>query len=377
MRVVLLTEAYLPIKNGVVHCVKMIRDELERLGHDVHIIAPDPHNVRIKDKRVHYVPALPFPGKSGYQMAFPAMSHVKPFLEKADIIHSHHPFTLGSWGQKIAKANNVPFVFTNHTQYLSYTHHVPVVGGVLKKPLAGYLQKFLNSCDIIVAPAVSTQKELEAQKIKVPVMHVPNGIELDRFSKGNGVELRKKLGISQTESVLVYTGRISEEKRVKFLIRSVASIKEAPKLIIAGLGPQLDEARDLVKELGKEDQIFLIGAVEYDEMPNVYAAGDVFATPSLSEVHPLVVIEAHVSGLPAVVVDAPGTADIVENGISGFVTKNTKADFVNGIRKIINNPGLKARLKRGAKKVGNKYSIESSVEKLLDVYNLAIRLKKD
>lgn len=374
MKIVLLTEAYLPIKNGVVHSVELLANELSLLGHQVKIISPNPHSVHHHDRRAFHVPAIPLPGRSGYQISFPQYSSAQHIIESADIVHAHHPFILGSWGQKLARAQKIPFVFTNHTQYLTYTHYVPYLGGIIKRPLDYYLRRFFNQSTLIIAPAESTVRDLKNYHLKTPIVHVPNGVEVDRFSQGNPQALRQELKIKPQEKVLLYTGRISEEKNIDFLIRTVASIKEKFRLVLVGDGPQLSMMRALVAKLNAQDYIHLIGPRNYNQMPDVYALGDIFVTASESEVHPLVLLEAFNAGLPTVVIRARGTADIVDHGKTGLITRKTQTAFAGAIKKLLRNTYLRQRLAKAALVEGRRYSIKNTTQKMLDAYRLAKRL---
>ena len=71
----------------------------------------------------------------------------------------------------------------------------------------------------------------------------------------------------------------------------------------------------------------LNGLTPYDEVPDFLAAADVFATASTSEVHPLVVMEAMAAGLPAIGIHSPGVGDIIDDGITGFLTNPDAEEF--------------------------------------------------
>ena len=374
MNIVFVTEAYLPITNGVVHVIQLASEELHRRGHTVKIIAPAPSGVHPKSRFAHYVPALPFPGGSGYQLAFPVFSTANKLIEQADIVHTHHPFTMGSWAQNIAKDRRKPFLFTSHTQYLRYTHHIPVAGSLITKPLASYLTTFANKCTVVIAPAAQTAEALQNSGITKPIQVVPNGIDIKRFSKGDGERWRTKLNISKNDTVLLFTGRLAEEKSIDFLIRAVAELDESVHLILVGDGPERDKLTELVASLYLAHRVHFVGEISYRLMPDVYAGANIFVTASKSEVHPLTVIEAQAAGLPAVVIDAPGTAEIVQNNITGLVTKPTKTAFVAAVRELTQQPVLMQRLGRSAATHARRFSVEASVDKLLDTYQMAKRL---
>ena len=377
MRIALITEAYTPIKNGVVHVVELSKNELQNRGHLVKVITPTNEKVHSNKNGIVDVPSIPLPGGSGYRLSFPRLSDAEKILKKADIIHTHHPFVMGRWAQKLAEKYQKPFLFTNHTQYVNYMHHIPAVGGALTEPVNNFVVKFANRCTVVIAPALSTREQLIKDGVTAPIQHVPNGIEVDRFGRGQGKLFRERIGLDLRTPLHVYTGRIAPEKNLEFLIRAVASIKTRPQLALVGGGPQLDELRQLVRNLKAVDHIHLIGPLNYHQIPDAYAAANVFVTASVTEVHPLVILEAFAAHLPAVVIKARGTADIVEDGKTGLTTNKTRSDFTNAINKLLKDSNLRYRYGQNAHKVASsKYSIQASVDTLLDTYRLAIKLKE-
>jgi glycosyltransferase involved in cell wall biosynthesis len=73
-------------------------------------------------------------------------------------------------------------------------------------------------------------------------------------------------------------------------------------------------------------------------VPDYLAAADVFVTASVSEVHPLVIMEAFAAGLPAIGVHSPGVGDIVEDGVTGFLTSEDAGAFAARITEIATDP---------------------------------------
>lgn len=376
MRIVLLTEAYLPITNGVVHVVKLTHDELVRRGHNVSVIAPAPVGVRVRARGVHYVPGVPLPGGSGYQLALPQLSTTHQLLKNATIIHTHHPFTLGRWGLKHAKRLGKPFLFTNHTQYVQYSHHVPIVGSLLRTPIEDTVRQFANQCTVVIAPAPTTADALRNAKVEAPIQTVPNGIEVAHFANGDPLTLRKELSLDVREPVLVYTGRLAPEKSVEQLIKLTKQLQKTlpVHLVLAGDGSSRRALTRLSHELGITDRVHFLGVVPYRRLPDIYAAGTLFVTASTSEVHPLTVLEAQAAGLPVVAVRANGTRDIITDQKNGILTPPTLTGLSAGTRQLLTRPALRHKLSRAAQANAQRYSTKASVDTLLDTYALARRL---
>ncbi|MEG0541532.1 MAG: glycosyltransferase, partial [Angelakisella sp.] len=123
----LFTETYLPHINGVVTHVKILKEGLEQLGHQVLIVTADSHTHRhyLEDGVLH-CPALTSKKFYGYSIAKPISRARLKFVERfsPDIIHIHNEFGIGFSGMLCAKLLKVPLVYTLHTMYDDYIYYV-------------------------------------------------------------------------------------------------------------------------------------------------------------------------------------------------------------------------------------------------------------
>lgn len=367
MKVVFLTECYHPIKNGVVNCIDLIKEELNNLGHEVKIISPNllrSHNGLIQ------VPSFNISGDRGYHLCFPALSaQAVQAIRDCDIVHSHHPFVMGLWGQNLAKRYNKPFVLTNHTQYLTYVR--VIMGKFFEHPVRTYLKGFYGRCDKIVVPSHEIESQVQALTA-ASTINIPNGINTRRFRQGNGNAVRFRLGIKPQEKVLLYVGRVSPEKSIINLIQSLELVKHDFNLIMVGDGPDLGRAKKMVSKLSLVGRVHFVGSVPYSEVPDYFAASNIFVSCSTSEVYPLVMMEANAAGLPCVAPPAPGNSEIIESGITGFL-RPAGIEFAQGVDSLLINTKLLKSLSDSAAQKADQFSIENSVAKLLQTYESILR----
>lgn len=147
----------------------------------------------------------------------------------------------------------------------------------------------------------------------------PHAIDNKRF--GLNIEerrkWRKKLGISENDILLLYAGKIDENKNVAFLARKFTSMKlEGVKLLIAGNGPSEIQLKD---EFNGVSNIIFIDFQNQSNMPALYSMADIFILPSLSETWGLAINEAMAAGKAVLVSKNCGAAvDLVTNGINGY-----------------------------------------------------------
>ncbi len=176
-------------------------------------------------------------------------------------------------------------------------------------------------------------------------------------------EIRRKelFNIEEDEKVLLYVGRISEEKGVMELpyIYDKAR-KDIPglKLVIAGKGP--DEKR-LRSEL--PDAVFT-GWVDQSQLPDIYSSADMLILPSRFDTFGNVVIEAFSCGCPVISYKTKGPADLIENDVSGYLVK-TMDRMAEKITEYMSSGDKMEVLKDGALKRAKDFEADVIVNKLM------------
>lgn len=374
MNIVLVTETYRPHQNGVVQMVRLTAGELRKRGHRVSIIAPVHYRKPLAEPGLVPVPALPLPGTQGYSLALPRLSQAHRVIASADLVHTHHPFVLGAWAQREARSRNIPFVFTHHTRYQAYAQHrIPAAGTLVDQPLTEYIRNFANHCSLVTAPSVDILDELRAAEVTAPLAHVPNGIDVARFQTGNPERWRQFLPHSG-QPLLLYVGRLAPEKNLRFLLDAVLALGEPLHLLLGGDGPSRAELEADVAARGATHRVTFLGDVPHRELHHLYTVADLFVTASVTDTHPLVLIEAAAAGLPAVAVDSVGVRNVVANHTTGLITRPTATAFRQAIQHLLHRPTLRHQYSRAAKRHAAQFSIETSVDRLLDAYALSRRL---
>jgi glycosyltransferase involved in cell wall biosynthesis len=148
---------------------------------------------------------------------------------------------------------------------------------------------------------------------------IPNGIDTDHFtpSKNRRKIAREALGIG-SEFVWLAVGRLVKQKDYPTLFRALELVKhEQFVVLLAGNGPLEKELREECKMRGLEGQVRFCGARE--DILDLYNAADAFVMSSEFEGLSAALLEAASTGLPAVVTDVGGNADVVRNEITGYV----------------------------------------------------------
>lgn len=383
MKIAFFCDTYQPTHNGVAVSVLTTAAELRSRGHRVVIFAPRYKGFEDHDPDVVRFPATPFYRVRDFPVAWPMLPYFsllawRRFLdEKFDVVHSHSPFILGTVGARWARYSGLPLVFTFHTLYHRYIHHTPFPPIVARPYTLEKLKNYTALCDHIVAPSHSIERVVLRFRPDAKTSVIPTGVNLTRFESGNREDGRVRHNIAPEERVLVYVGRVSVEKNLHFLLRSLAPIlgdKSQPRtrLLIVGDGPAKKSLIDLALQLQISEQVTFTGFLNDQALLDCYAAGDVFVFASRTETQGVCIAEALAAGLPCVVVGAMGAGEAIEDEVEGFVVPPHADRFCAATRRLLDDDALYARMKEAARQKARTYSLDRSVNALSNLYEQVV-----
>ena len=383
MRIGIFTDTYPPYINGVSTSILMLQHALEKQGHQVFIVTVNTEKMSYKyedDNKIIRIPGIPT-GIYDYRLTgiYPLRIIKKIKKWNLDVIHSHTEFGVGTFARIIAKQFGIPLVHTYHTMYEDYVHYITkgYFDGASKK-IVEYLTKFY--CDKTTELIVPTKKtyDLFKQKYKFDrtVHIVPTGIEIERFYKENNnkkeiEKLRNDLGFDKNDFVILFVGRIAEEKNINLLLDSQNIINKKYKnckILIVGDGPDLEK---LKKQYSKNKSIVFAGKVPWENIPKYYLLANVFATASTSETQGLTVIEACAASLPPICINDESFTNVVIDDLNGKIF-NTKKEYIKIIENLILDKQTLKRLSNQARVSSETYSSKYYASRVLDVYKKAI-----
>lgn len=182
-----------------------------------------------------------------------------------------------------------------------------------------------------------------AERIEV----IPNGVDQARFPYAGEDErrrARKSLGVPTGSRVVLCMGSLSIEKRVDLAIRAVASLDEAPLLLVVGDGPERAFLERLASDLLGDRAVF---AGPTHDPWEALAACDVVAIPSDTEGHPAVAIEAGLAGRPVVASRVGGVPEVVLDGLTGaLVEPGDHAELAAVLARFLSHPEFSGRAAR-------------------------------
>ena len=386
MRIGIFTDTYPPYINGVSTSVSMLENALRKKGHQVYIVTVNTENMRYKyenDEHIIRIPGVPI-GIYDYRLTgvYPLKAINKIKKWNLDVIHSHTEFGVGTFARIIAKQYNIPLVHTYHTMYEDYVHYITKgYFNNTSKKIVEYLTNFYcnqTATELIVPTKKTYDLFKEKYKYTRNVHIIPTGIEVEKFYKENTdpaklEEIRKKHGLNKGDFVILYVGRLGQEKSVDVLIEAHQELAREykAKLLIVGDGPDMDTYKNLVHKLKIDDNVIFTGKVPWTEVTLYYQTADIFATASKSETQGLTVIEAMAASLPVVAVDDESFRNVIIDGLNGHLF-DTKKEYKKYVKSFIDEPSKLQQFSKQARINADTYSSKYFAERVLDVYRLAI-----
>jgi len=358
MKIAQLTPYFYPHLGGVESHVLELSKKLIDRGHEVFVVTTKLEGTEEEDV-VEGVPVKRVEPLTIF-LSTPIVPGINNVLleEDYDILHSHSPPPLMSFlGVRNAQKKDVPFVLTYHCDLeIPYTFG-PLIVNLYERTFGTYT---VSKSDKIITTTPSygaTSKAVWHREADI----IPNAVDADRFHPSNeGDWVREELGIGD-KKLIMYVGRIVYHKGLEYFVRAAKYLESRDvQFLLVGTGDFRKELEDIIEREGLEDMVMFAGRVPNEELPDYYAATDVFVLPSVSrlEAFGIVALEAMASEVPVIVSDIPGVRDVIVEGKNGLLAEPMNSEDLAGkIRTLLENPDMAERMgKNGRKRVLERFT---------------------
>ena len=248
---------------------------------------------------------------------------------RPDIIHAHWLFPQGFAAIILKRVFNIPVVVT--------AHGTDVYG--LKGKIFNWLKKEVcQHADGITVVSASLKQALEVilpKKCAEQIAIIPMGADSTFFMYKNRKD-HIKMNIGIGNRVILFVGRLSEVKGVKYLIDAMLIVRKQytnTQLLIIGNGELHGNLKEQAKTAGLTNSVHFLGSIPNVELPAYYAVADIFIAPSIiakggdREGFGLTLVEAAMCGCLVISTKTGGIEDIIQDGKTGFLVpqKDAKA----------------------------------------------------
>ncbi|NVO02407.1 MAG: glycosyltransferase [Bacteroidetes bacterium] len=285
-------------------------------------------------------------------------------IEKPDIVHSHYASSYGLLG---ALSKFHPFIISVWgSDIYEFPHSSFIAKKIIKYNLSKADQILSTSHAMAIETKKYTNKEIE---------ETPFGVDLTRFMKTTPPRI-----FGENDIVIGTIKSLEKVYGIEYLIEAFNDVvinnpEKSLRLLIVGNGSCESELKSRVKELQIEDKVLFAGFVNHSEIVSYYNNIDIFVVPSIRESFGVSVIEASACELPVIVSNTGGLPEVVENNSTGFIVppQNSKA-IAEAIEILLNDKMLISEMgKAGRKMVETKYNWPICVERMIDIYNKALK----
>ena len=229
----------------------------------------------------------------------------------------------------------------------------------------------------IIMVSKTVEQELKAEAVNPEkVCRISNGVNLRTCDNGGDKgQTRNKLKIPDRKTV-IYTGRLSPEKGVDFLLRCFSKVAKSIscQLIIIADGPGKKHVMKIIDRLALWNVVLVIPTVE--EVTPYLKASDLFILPSQFEGLSNSLLEAMACGLPVISTSVGGSIDIIESGVNGLLVEYNNEDGLSqAISRVLEDSELAYNLGKHAREtIEGKHDIGSIAEQYLTVYDRLIEI---
>jgi glycosyltransferase involved in cell wall biosynthesis len=382
LRLALFTDTYLPQLNGVTRTLDRLARAVRARGGAVRVYTPGDPSADPAELDVWRRPSIPFWAYPQLRLVAPMQGRIRGDLEawRPTLIHSATQFGMGITGWWCAKAMEVPFVTSYHTNFSEYAtfYHL----GGLRKLGDPLIRKFHNLGARTYVPTRAVLEQLEEQGFERLAVW-GRGIDRERFNPAfRSREWRARLGADDETVVVAYVGRIAAEKGLGVALgamqrladrspraTSTAGTRSAggraplsgPRIVfaLAGDGPYEAYCR---RTAPPPPAVHFVGPLEGRALSEFFASADIFIFPSTTDTFGNVLLEAMASGLPVVASDVAPTRELLAGGGGVTVPPGDAEAFARAIDELAGDPARRAAIAAR----GLAYAATCSWDKIFD-----------
>jgi len=395
MKIAFITFEYPPlVVGGAGVYAKYMTEELARMGHEVHVLAPRFHVAPIErptdaNPHIHWTKSINKPYLAAISSMIETRRYIR-YLERQvngfDAIHENGQHAFQMLLEFLPKIKTgAPHGVGVHTlTSTSVDSEKPSPARRLTDRgelsyATEYAEKVVfKRADILVANSLFTRKQLISRygipESKVKVVYPGHPIEKISLTGEEKNEMRARLRLGD-DPVLLFVGRLVKRKGLHFLLNALTLLKDDRrrfKLIVVGTGPEERTYMTLVHTLGLSEDIVFTGFVDTATLKRLYRLCDIVVVPSVNEPFGIVVLEAMAAKKPIVASRTGAIPEIVRDKTNGLlVDPRDSHQFAESLELFLQSEEMRRRIGEfNHRKVVEEFTWTRSAKALSRVYEM-------
>ena len=381
MRIVMLSHGYPPTVSGVTLVVQKVSRTLVKRGHSVAVITGSERQQAYREEdegvQLFRVRSKSNPFWKEGPIPFIDSTELQEIIAEfdPDLIHTHENAILTRQLLRLKHKKKVPMLLSCYflpryvTQYLRW-------GSTLERLIQDAIWKYtinsFNQFDHVIFSTLSQQREYLEHDLSVPTTVISNGVDTRRYFPLNGLvedfEARYRL---PSRPRILFVGRLMKDKKIDLLIQAMSHVcaELEAHLLVVGRGDEQSRLEKLARDLHLEAHVHLLGFIPEQDLPGLYRASDIFAIASVCEVQSIPALQAAVTGLPMVGVEAAALPEVIQDEINGMlVPPDDPQAIAEAILRILCDRQLAYRMGQASLSIGEAHSELETFRKFENLY---------
>ncbi|WP_435771149.1 glycosyltransferase family 4 protein [Nocardioides sp. SYSU DS0651] len=367
LRVLVVTESFLPQVNGVTNSVRRVLEHLAVEGHQAELVAPTGPDVyagfRLTRARGANLPFYP-----DFRLGLETRRRLRQVMLRfrPDVVHIASPATLGYQASRAAAELGIPTVAIYQTDLVGFAERYDVPGGV--RAAARLTRRIHHHVDRTLAPSTASIEQL--RDLGVPAVHRwGRGVDLAAFNPRHRDEALRRSIAADGRLLVGYVGRLAAEKELD-LLEHLAD-DDRYRLVLVGGGPEEQRLRAL---LG--GRATFLGLLHGADLGRAHASLDVFVHTGRYETYCQSAQEALASGVPVVAPAAGGPLDVVADGATGLLYRpGDAAALAAHVGRLVDDAALRRAMGATALRSVQERSWQAISSQLVDHYRAVIEAR--
>lgn len=286
--------------------------------------------------------SFPLSKKDEYRFGWPFQHEFRHYVrsKKLDILHFHCPLASAHFAKLIVQEQKIPIVATYHTKYdFDVRKRVPT------KPLQEFFLRFIinhvNIADEVWVVSEGAGENLRSLGYAGDYTVMPNGVDFPR-GKVDTSAITAQYHLADDVPVLLFVGRMMWYKNLRLLLDALRLYRESGhpfRMFMIGKGTDMRAAEKYAAKIGLANEVTFTGKMsDRNLLRSFYSRANAFLFPSTFDTNGLVVREAAACDCPSLLIKGSCAAEGIEEGVTGFLSRETAEDYAKSLDNMLNNP---------------------------------------